>query len=141
MLFMNPYLNFPGQAEEAFNFYRSIFGGEFSSLVRFKGMPGSDSMSAEEQEKIMHIALPLAVDRLLMGSDVPKSMGQEVKPGNNVNILVQAETREEADYLFQGLSKGGIIEMPIEDMFWGDYFGSFRDRFGIQWMIAFTTKK
>jgi PhnB protein len=138
MLSISPYLNFQGNTEAAFNFYRSVIGGEFKSLIRFKDMPESDKLSAAEQEKIMHIALPLAANHLLMASDALESTGQKVQAGNNSYIMVQAESKEEADRFFQGLSAGGTIEMPMSDMFWGDYFGSFHDRFGIQWMIAFS---
>jgi PhnB protein len=133
---LNPYLNFGGNAEEAFNFYRSIFGGEFSSLVRFGDMPmeGAPPMSDSDKGKIMHVSLPVG-DDLLMASDALESFGQSVTPGNNSYISVHPDTREEADRIFTALSEGGVVEMPIADQMWGDYYGSLTDRFGINWMV------
>ena len=135
---LNAYLNFPGNAEEAFNFYKSVFGGEFSSLVRFKDMPmeGVD-LAKEDEDKILHTALPVGGD-VLMASDAPEGVGFKVNFGNNAYISVHPESREEADRLFGALSAGGAVEMPIADQPWGDYYGSFKDKFGVQWMINFT---
>ena len=135
---VNTYLNFGGNAEQAFNFYRSIFGGEFSSLVRFKDMPmeGVD-LSAEDQEMIMHIALPIGSD-VLMASDAPESLGFKVSFGNHSYISIHPESKPEADRLFNALSQGGAVEMPIADQAWGDYYGSFRDKFGVGWMVNYS---
>lgn len=135
---LNPYLNFPGNAEEAFNFYRSVFGGEFSSLVRFRDMPMEGVNVPEDvDDKIMHIALPIGSD-VLMGSDAPPSMGFNVTFGNHAHISVHADSKDDADRLFRALSEGGRVEMPIADQSWGDYFGSLTDRFGVQWMVSYT---
>lgn len=135
---VNPYLNFDGQAEEAFNFYKSIFGGEFTSNMKMKDMPDGDKLPAGEQNQMMHISLPIGKDTTLMGSDTAPSMGgPALKKGNNLYVSLHPKSREEADRLFKGLSAGGEIEMPMEDQFWGDYFGSFIDKFGICWMINY----
>lgn len=138
---VNPYLNFPGSAEEAFTFYKSIFGGE-TSVLRFKDMPPMEGveLSKEDAEKVMHVSLPLGKDILLMGSDALESLGQSYKEGNNISISLHPDSKEEADRIFQKLSEGGRIEMPIEDQFWGDYFGSLKDRFGIQWMVNYNAE-
>ncbi len=132
---LHPYLNFAGNAEEAFNFYKSVFGGEFSSVVRFKDFPmeGVEIPKADE-DKVMHIALPIG-DNLLMASDVLESQGQQLVQGNNNYVLVNADSKEEADRIFNGLSQGADIEMPIADQPWGDYFGSLKDKFGVMWMV------
>lgn len=133
----NPYLNFDGQAEEAFEFYKSVFGGEFKANMKMSEMPGAEKMSANEQDRVMHIALPIGKDTLLMASDIVPSAGHKLEKGNQMYISLHPESREEADRIFNGLSKGGNIEMPMEDQFWGDYFGSFIDKFGIGWMVNF----
>ena len=140
MLQINPYLNFNGNTEEAFNFYKSVFGGEFRMLMRFKDTPEAGNIPADARNQIMHVSLPLGKDNVLMGTDAPESMGFGLKVGNNVHISLHAESREEADKLFNGLSFGGNIQMPMADMFWGDYYGSFTDKFGVQWMVSFTKK-
>ncbi|MDR7519274.1 MAG: VOC family protein, partial [Armatimonadota bacterium] len=130
---LNTYLNFAGNAEEAFNFYRSVFGGEFTSLVRFKDMPMEGvRIGQREGDKIMHVSLPIGRDGVLMASDTLESLGQTLVQGNNVYLSVHPETKEEADRIFNALSAGGKIEMPIADQVWGDYYGSFTDRFGVQ---------
>lgn len=134
---INPYLNFDGQAEDAFNFYKSVFGGEFTGKMKMNETPGGNELPEEEQNRIMHISLPIGKDTLLMASDIIPSMGQILKKGNNNYISIHPESLKEADKLFKGLSAGGEIEMPMEDQFWGDYFGSFIDKFGIGWMINF----
>lgn len=131
---LNPYLNFNGTCEEAFNFYKSVFGGDFKGdIMKMKDIEGMEIAEAD-LERVMHVALPIG-DELLMGSDVPSGMGASFKAGNSTYISIFPESRREADRLFNALSAGGEIEMPMEDMFWGDYFGSFRDRYGILWMI------
>ncbi len=138
---LNVYLNFPGQAEEAFNFYRTVFGGEFRALIRFKDMPMPGvKLPKDEESKIMHVALPIGGD-VLMASDTPKSLGRKLVQGNNAYINVQAETKAEADRVFKALSAGGKMEMPIADQPWGDYYGSFMDKFGIHWMVNYTYPK
>lgn len=137
MLKVNPYLNFDGQAEEAFNFYKSVFGGEFTAVHRMTDMPGTSELPENERNRIMHISLPLGNQTILMASDILPSAGHELKTGNAYYISLHPDSREEADRLFKGLSEGGAVEMPMEDQFWGDYFGSFVDKFGIHWMINF----
>ena len=137
MTTINPYLNFNGNAEEAFNFYKSVFGGEFSSLQRMKDTPDGQKVPAAERDKIMHIALPIGKGVKLMASDAMESMGQKLSAGNNFYLSVSAESKAEADRLFNGLSKGGKVEMPMQMMFWGEYFGMFADKYGVQWMVSF----
>lgn len=135
---LNPYLNFDGTAEEAFNFYRSVFGGEFlGGVMRLSDAPGTENVPEDEKKRVMHIALPIGGD-LLMASDIVPSMGHQLQVGNNNYISIFPESREEADRLFGALSEGGKVEMPMADQFWGDYFGSFRDRFGVYWMINYS---
>lgn len=135
---LNLYLNFKGNTEDAFNFYKSVFGGEFSSLERYKNMPESDKLSVDEQNKIMHISLPVGKNITLMGTDLIESMGQKLVIGNNCSIMIDAESKEEADNLFEKLSAGGKVEMSMQDTFWNAYFGSFTDRFGVQWMVNYS---
>ena len=135
MALINPHINFNGNCEEAFNFYRSVFGGEFARIVRFSEMPGLEHTSAgAEADKIMHIALPIG-GNTLMGNDVPESMGRVDERENRSKISVSAASREEADRLYGGLSAGGEVEMPIDDSPWGSYFAMFRDKYGIEWMV------
>lgn len=137
MALINLYLNYNGNAEEAFNFYKSVFGGEFAKVMRFKDLVNEEFPIAEnEGNKIMHIALPIGKN-VLMANDVPESMGRVNENENRSKISVSAESKEEADRLFSGLSAGGQIEMPIMDSPWGSYFGMFRDKFGIEWMVDF----
>ncbi|MFW6254554.1 MAG: VOC family protein [Chitinivibrionales bacterium] len=136
MIRVHPYLNFDGTCEEAFNFYRSVFGGEFSSLMRYNEMPPSESPMPEDTgELIMHMSLPIGDGTVLMGSDVTEEMGQKLTAGNNMYIMLSPETSKEAEQIYKKLSAGGKIEMPLEKMFWGDLFASFIDRYGIAWMI------
>ena len=137
MLTVNPYLNFPGNTEEAFNFYKSVFGGEFRVLQRFKDTPHGDSMSPEDKERIMHIALPIGQGTILMATDALESNGQKVTAGDNFSLAISPGSKEEADKLFAGLSAGGKVIMPLEKMFWGAYFGLLTDPFGIQWMVNY----
>lgn len=135
---VSTYLNFPRNTEEAFTFYKSVFKTEYvGPVARMGDAPPHPEHPLPEADKnlIMHIALPTLGEHVLMGTDAPESMGFNCKPGNNVYINLEPDTRAEADRLFNGLSAGGKIEMPMQDMFWGDYFGSFTDKFGIQWMI------
>ena len=131
----NTYLNFPGNTEEAFNFYKSVFGGEFTFLQRFSETAEGGNLPEADREKIMHISLPIGEGAVLMATDALESMGQKLTVGNNVYICLTADNEAEADKLFNGLSEGGKIEMPMEKTFWGSYFGSFADQFGICWMI------
>jgi len=133
---LNPYLNFNNNTEEAFNFYKSVFGGEFAMVMRFKDIPAEYKGPAHEDNKIMHISLPIPGGGVLMGSDVPEQMGKVV-PGNNIQLSLAPGSREEADKLFNGLSAGGQVTMPMADAFWGAYFGMCEDKFGIRWMINF----
>ncbi|MEO7443942.1 MAG: VOC family protein [Ferruginibacter sp.] len=140
MALINPYINFNGNAEEAFNFYKSVFGGAFATIMRFKDMSGPEHpVSDNEANLIMHIALPIGKN-ILMGNDVPASMGPVNENENRSKISVSAESREEADKIFNGLSAGGNIEFPIGDSPWGSYFGMFRDKYGIEWMVDFDPK-
>jgi PhnB protein len=137
---INPHINFNGNAEEAFNFYKSVFGGEFAIIMRFKDLASTEFPVAEhEANKIMHIALPIGKS-ILMANDVPEILGRTNENENRSKIVISAESKEEADKLFNGLSAGGIIEMPIADSPWGSYFGMFRDKYGIEWMIDYDPK-
>ena len=133
---LNPYLNFNNTTEDAFNFYKSVFGGEFAMVMRFKDIPAEYKGPDHEDNKIMHISLPIPGGGVLMGSDVPEQMGKVV-PGNNIQLSLSPASREEADKLFNGLSAGGQVTMPMADAFWGAYFGMCEDKFGIRWMINF----
>jgi PhnB protein len=137
---INTYLNFDGKAEEAFTFYKSVFGGEFAMISRMSDAPNTENLPDNEKQRIMHIALPIG-DEMLMASDIVPSLGHKIQFGNYSYISVFTESRQEADRIFYGLSAGGEIEMPLEDAFWGDYFGSFKDKFGIYWMINFPTQQ
>ena len=137
---INPYINFNGNTEEAFNFYKSVFGGEFERIIRFKDMSNTEiPISENEANKIMHIALPIGKN-VLMGNDVPEFMGKVNENENRSKIAVSAESKEEADKIFIGLSAGGNIEVPITDSPWGSYFGMFRDKYGIEWTVDFEPK-
>lgn len=135
---LNPYLNFNGNTEEVFNFYKSVFGGEFAMVMRFGDTPGCENMPETEKNGIMHIALPIG-SNVLMGTDVPKSM-EQVTAGTNMSISVNVSSREEADSVYNGLSAGGKATMPMNDMFWGDYYGMLTDKYQIQWMISYSEK-
>lgn len=132
---LNPYLNFDGNAEEAFKFYQTVFGGELF-VQKMETVPGLE-IPDNEKDRAMHVALPIGKDQHLMASDCLPSQGHVLNVGNNNYISISPDSREEADRIFNRLSAGGKIEMPMEDMFWGDYFGSFIDKFGICWMISF----
>lgn len=135
---INPYINFNGNTEEAFNFYKSVFGGEFAMVMRFGDMP-NPNIPASENNKIMHIALPIG-NNILMGNDVPEFMGRVNEMENRSKIAISAESKAEADQLYKGLSAGGEIEMPIADSPWGSYFAMFRDKYGIEWTVDYDPK-
>lgn len=137
MATLNPYLNYPGTAEEAFNFYKSVFGGEFTMLQRYKDTPEAGTVAPEDAGKIMHIALPISNGVTLMATDATSSMGAPFIAGNNFSLSLGAESETEAEKLFNGLSSGGTIVMPMQRTFWGAYFGMFNDKFGIQWMVNY----
>ena len=137
MALINPHINFNGNAEEAFTFYKSVFGGEFAKIIRFKDFPNPEfPIPEKEADKIMHIALPIG-SNVLMGNDVPEILGRVNEKENRSKIAIGAESKEEADRLFNGLSAGGEVEMPIMDSPWGSYFGMFRDKYGIEWMVDY----
>jgi PhnB protein len=137
---INPYIHFNGNAGEAFSFYKSVFGGDFAIVKRFKELsfPGNE-IDEKEAEKIMHIVLPIGTNSILMGSDTPAFMGKHNENETRSKISINAESKEEADRLFNGLLEGAQIEMPIADSPWGSYFGMLRDRFAIEWMIDFAS--
>lgn len=140
MALFNPYLHFIGNTEEAFNFYKSVLGGEFTKLVRYKDLTPTAEYAIPETylDKIMYIALPLGKNNMLLGSDAMLEMeGRKFTFGDNFHIAISAENKEEATYLFKGLSTDGKIEMPIADSPWGSYFGMLVDQFGVQWTVEF----
>ena len=140
MALINPHINFNGNAEEAFHFYQSVFGGAFTQIIRFKDLESPEYPVAEkEAKKIMHIALPIG-NSVLMGNDVPEILGHVDENENRSKIVITAESREEADHLFNGLTVGGTIEYPMSESPWGSYFGMFRDQYGIEWMVSFDAK-
>ncbi len=142
MATINPWINFNGNALEAFTFYKSVFGGEFEKIVHFKDLASSEfQVSEAEADKIMHIALPIGNGSVLIANDVPSFMGKVSENENRSKILVSAESKEEADRLFNGLSAGGIVEGSIGDSPWGSYAGMFRDKYGIEWVIEFSPSK
>jgi len=137
---VSTYLNFPRNTEEAFNFYKSVFGGDFfgGKIMRFGDMPpqqGAPPMAEGDKNLVIHVALPITGGHMLMGTDAPETMGFKVNFGNNVHINLQIDTRDETRNLFKALSAGGVVSMDLQDMFWGDYFGSCTDKFGVQWMF------
>ena len=139
MATVNVYLTFDGNCEEAFNFYRSVFGGEFPMMSRFSEMPpdAGPPIAPEEADRIMHVSLPISKETLLMGSDTGGEWAANFKQGNNFSISITAVSKEEADRFFAQLSEGGQVNMPMDSTFWGDYFGMFTDKFGINWMVSF----
>lgn len=137
MATLNPYLHFNGNAEGAFNFYKSVFGGEFLGLQRYKDVPAGVPMPPvpqSEANRVMHVALPIGTGNVLMASDRPSSFGQATV-GDNFHISINADSKEEAERLFNGLAAGGQVTMPLADAFWGAYFGMCKDKFGVQWMV------
>ncbi len=133
---VNPYLNFQGNTEEAFNFYKSAFGGDFAMVMRFKDSPEAANTAPADQDKLMHIALPIGNGNLLMGTDALESKGHQVRAGNNFHLSISAESDAEAEKLFNALAKDGKIMVPLSKQFWGAYFGMLTDKFGVQWMIS-----
>ncbi|MBI2111414.1 MAG: VOC family protein [Nitrosarchaeum sp.] len=141
MTTINPYINFNGNAEEAFTFYKSVFGGEFAGIIRFKDMASADFPVPEhEANKIMRIALPIGPN-MLVANDVPEAMGRVSENENRSKIAITTESKEEADRIFNGLSAGGTVEMPMAESPWGTYFAMFRDKYGIEWTVEFTPNK
>ena len=142
MTTINPWINFNGNAEEAFSFYKSVFGGEFTKVMRFKDITSPEFSVAEKDEnKIMLITLPIGKSNMLMANDIPEFMGKVNENENRSKISVSTESKEEADKLFNGLSAGGNVEVPMSDSSWGSYFGMFRDKYGIEWIIEFSPNK
>ena len=139
MTTVNVYLTFNGNCEEAFHLYKSVFGGEFGYLGRFKDMPQQEGKNVEsgDAERIMHVSLPISKETLLMGSDTAGEWSSGFSQGNNFSVSISTDSRQEADRLFNGLSAGGKVTMPMDKTFWGDYFGMFTDKFGINWMVSF----
>ncbi len=141
MATINPWINFNGNAEEAFNFYKSVFGGEFAKVIRFKDLASAEfPVPEKEQNKIMLITLPIGNSNVLMANDVPEVLGRVNENENRSKISINAESKEEADRLFKGLSAGGQVEGPMGDGPWGSYAGMFRDKYGIEWIIEFYSK-
>lgn len=137
---INPYLYFLGNTEEAFSFYKSVFGGEFAMLQRFKDIPnqeGCEEMSESDKEKIMHVALPISDGHVLMATDAVGEHAKDAVFGNNISLSISADSKKEADTVFNGLSEGGTVTMPLCDTFWGAYFGMLEDKFGIRWMVNY----
>lgn len=144
MATVNAYLTFEGNCEAAFNFYKSAFGGEFSSLSRFGEMPqqkGMPSLSEEMKNRILHVSLPISAETILMGSDTMPGMSQDLTVGNNFSVSLGVNSKEEADTLFAALSSSGKVTMPLEVTFWGAYFGMWTDQFGINWMVNYDLPK
>ena len=133
---VNPYLNFPGNTEEVFNFYKAAFGGEFATIMRFKDSPEAANTAPRDQDKLMHIALPIGKGNMLMGTDSLESKGQKLRPGNNFHLSISADSDAETEKLFNALSAGGKVIVPLSKQFWGSYFGMFTDKFGVQWMVS-----
>ncbi len=138
---VNPYLNFLGNTEEAFNFYKSVFGGDFIMIQRMSDTPDASRLPDNEKNKIMHISLPLGKDNVLMGTDALESMGHKLTMGNNFHISIHTDSEEETNRLFAALSKGGKVMVEPAKMFWGDYFGMCTDKFGVQWMLNYSPNR
>jgi PhnB protein len=139
MATINSYLNFDGNTEQAFSFYKSVFGGEYAMVMRYKDAPQENQMGEKDGEKIMHMALPIGEHAVLMGSDWPEAYGKP-REGSNVSLSISADSKEEADKVFNGLSAGGQVKMPMENTFWGSYFGMLKDKFGFNWMVSYDEK-
>lgn len=138
MISINPYFNFMGKTEEAMNFYKSVFGGSFTVFQRFRDIPGGDKFPEKEQDKIIHISLVTPKGHVFMATDALESMDQKIVHGNSVRITLHTENESETKKLFDGLSQGGTIEMPLNKTFWGAFCGMCTDQYGIQWMVNFT---
>lgn len=145
MAIVNIYLNFDGNCEQAFDFYKSVFGGEYPYIGRFKDMPPSEDASKQVPEetanRIMHVSLPISKETMLMGSDTGGEWAASFKQGNNFSISVNAASKDEADRIFNALSAGGQVTMPLANTFWGDYFGMLTDKFGINWMMSYNEQQ
>ncbi|MBS2211329.1 VOC family protein [Carboxylicivirga mesophila] len=137
MATINPYVNFNGSCEDAFNFYRNVFGGDFEYVGRYKDMPSEKPISEADANKIMHISLRISKETVLMGSDTHEAFGQPCVPGTNISISVNTDSEKEAENIFNSLSADGQIIMPLGKTFWGSYFGMFTDKFGINWMVSY----
>jgi PhnB protein len=137
MASINPYLNFKDNTEEAFKFYKNVFGGEFQTIMRFKDMPSEQPMSEDTGNKIMHVALPIGKGTILMGSDAPEGFGPPLTVGNNFSIAISTDSKEEADRIYKNLSAGGQLTMPMDNAPWGSYFGMLTDKFRVNWMVSF----
>ncbi len=141
---VSTYLNFARSTEDAFNFYRSVFGGDFAGPIRrfseIPPTPGQPQIPSEDKNLVMHVVLPILGGHMLMGTDAPPSMGFAITQGNNIYINLEPDTRAEADRLFAALSQNGKVEMPLQEMFWGDYYGSLTDQFGVMWMFNCASK-
>ncbi|HZH64485.1 MAG TPA: VOC family protein [Flavisolibacter sp.] len=140
MATINSYLNFSGNTEEVFGFYKSVFGGEYAMVMRYKDAPQEHQMGESDGEKIMHMALPIGEHTILMGSDWPEAYGKPIE-GSNISLSISADSREEADNLFNALAEGGQVTMPMENTFWGSYFGMLKDKFGFNWMMSFDSNQ
>lgn len=141
MATINPYLTFNGNCEEAFNFYKSVFGGDFPYVGKFKDMPSEHPVPESEKEKIMHISLPISKETILMGSDCSEAFGKVTQIGDNFSISINTETEEEANKIFNALSAAGKVTMPLNKTFWGAFFGMLTDKFGINWMVNYDYNK
>jgi len=141
MTTINPYITFDGKCEEAFNFYKSVFGGEFLFMGRMSGMPEKYKVPDDQKNRVMHVSFPISKETILMGSDTVEGLSPPIAAGNNFSISIATDSREDADRLFGKLSKGGVVIMPMDDTFWGSYFGMCVDSFGIQWMVNFATEE
>jgi PhnB protein len=140
MATINSYLNFSGNTEEVLGFYKSVFGGEYAMVMRYKDAPQEHQMGESDGEKIMHMALPIGEHTILMGSDWPEAYGKPIE-GSNISLSISADSREEADNLFNALAEGGQVTMPMENTFWGSYFGMLKDKFGFNWMMSFDSNQ
>jgi PhnB protein len=141
MATINSYLNFKGTTEAAFNLYKSVFGGEFVTIQRFKDTPEAGKAAPEDLDKIMHIALPIGKGNVLMGTDAVGEMGKSLSVGNNISLSVGADSEQEAEKIFNGLAAGGKVTMPLSKTFWNAYFGMLTDKFGINWMVNYDYPK
>lgn len=139
MAIINPYVNFTDKCEQAFELYRSVFGGEFTSVIRMTDMEMGMPIPEGSENLIMHMSLPIG-DNVLMGSDCPEGWGPKIEQGNNYSVSVNAESKEDADRIFAGLSEGGTATMPMDNAPWGSYFGMLQDKFGIYWMVSYDDK-
>lgn len=143
MTVVNVYLNFNGNCEQAFNHYKSVFGGEFAYIGRYKDMPPGDGkpLDPKDSNRIMHVSLPISKETVLMGSDTGGEWAADFKEGNNFAISIETDSKDKADKLFNGLSAGGQTKMPMSKTFWSEYFGMLTDKFGVNWMISLSQQK